>query len=645
MGAGVQHRLSQQDQVSAKEDVSEPLYFSSGGQQLFAWLHWPAVLSPASVGLVMCRPFGYEGLCAHRSLRTFAETAAKLGIPSLRFDYLGCGDSADIEPDADQITQWVADILAAVAELRRRTGVEHVCLLGLRLGALLATLAASRSPSIKGLVLVAPVISGKRYLRELRTARLAAQMGSDPHGASQGETVVAAATPGSMEFSGYALSAASMDTLSKIDLSALPPPPVSQALILDRQDLPTARNWSEALPAAGVITQYRELSGFVEMALVAPQFVVVPDSITEAIRSWLKDLLSSLEVRTEQSVAAAAPTRASAPTPELRLPTVDSNDDSPTERPVSFGSEIPLFGIMTQPSQKEVRKRGVILINAGADHHMGPSRMHVSLARRWVRSGYYVLRMDLAGLGDSDTRADKADDVTFPPAALDDIRDAVAHLRERYDIREITLMGLCSGAYHALRAAAAGLPVERVLMVNPQNYYWSDDMTLDDLQLAEVVRNPGVYRERIQSANAWRRLLSGQVNVWRILKIYAYRQVLALEAPLRDLARALRIKLRNDLGRELEDIVGRGVQVTFIFAAGEPGIGLLKMQGGSSLRKLGDCCRVRIIKHADHTFSHSGPRSAMEHLLSDELNFLRAIPTSVAPKGIRGEAPINGDCR
>ena len=125
---------------------------------------------------------------------------------------------------------------------------------------------------------------------------------------------------------------------------------------------------------------------------------------------------------------------------------------------------------------------------------------------------------------------------------------------------------------------------------------------------------------------------------WRIFQIYAYRQVLALEAALRNLARALRIKLPKDLGRELEDIVARGVQVTFIFAAGEPGIDLLKIQGGSALKKLGDYCRVRIINDADHTFSRSGPRTAMERVLTDELNHLRATSTSVSPKGMRGVA-------
>jgi alpha-beta hydrolase superfamily lysophospholipase len=618
--------------VRTKEYVSEPLYFASGDHELFAWLHRPEVLNPSSVGLVVCKPFGYEGLCAHRSVRAFAETAAKQGVPALRFDYLGSGDSADLDPDADQIKVWVEDVLAAVAELRRRTGVKHVCLLGVRLGALLATLAAARSGGITGLVLVAPVIRGKRYLRELRTARLAAQLGTNPLGADYGDADIEAATPGSMEFSGYAMSAASMDTLAGIDLTKLPAPPVSEALVLDRQDLPIARRWSEGLRGAGVKAQYLELPGFVEMALVAPHFAVVPEAMIEALGGWLKHLLSRLGEGTEQLPAALPPSAAGAVTPELRLGTAGSSDDCPTEHPILFGAKFPIFGILTQPSQREARRRGVILLNAGADYHMGASRLYVSLARKWVSSGYSVLRMDLAGLGDSNTRAGKSDDEIFPTEALDDIRDAVAHLRERYEVREITLMGLCSGAYHALRAAAVGLPVERVLLVNPQNYFWSQDMTIDDLQLAEVVHNPSVYRARMQSASAWRRLLSGQVNVGRIFRIYAYRQMLILQTALRSVARALRIKLRNDLGRELEDIVGRGVQVTFVFAHGEPGIDLLKMQGGSALTKLGDCCRVRIIKDADHTFSRSGPRAAMEHVLSEELNLLRARPTTVALK-------------
>src|SRR5581483_10671198 len=113
-------------------------------------------------GLVICKPFGFEALCGHRSMRVFARMAAGLGIPVLRFDYLGTGNSEEIEPSADQIEIWTRDITNAVAELRRRTGVARVCLLGFRLGALLSALAAGQCQA-DALALVAPVLSGRKY--------------------------------------------------------------------------------------------------------------------------------------------------------------------------------------------------------------------------------------------------------------------------------------------------------------------------------------------------------------------------------------------------------------------------------------------------------------------------------------------------
>ena len=77
--------------------------------------------------------------------------------------------------------------------------------------------------------------------------------------------------------------------------------------------------------------------------------------------------------------------------------------------------------------------------------------------------------------------------------------------------------------------------------------------------------------------------------------------------------------LARDLGRELQDIVRRGTCVTFVFASGEPGFALLRLEAGSLLNTLGGNYRVRLIERADHTFSQSGPRSTLERILSEEL--------------------------
>jgi alpha-beta hydrolase superfamily lysophospholipase len=613
----------------------EPLYFGSGERTLFGWLHRPDGAIAASVGLVICKPFGYEAICSHRTVRAVVEEATGLGMPCLRFDYLGTGDSEDIDPDADQLDVWVRDVVAAVSELRRATGVARVCLLGFRLGALIATLAAAQCEAVGALALVAPVISGRRYLNELRVTQLVSlaaastsQSSSDPDAGQR------APHTGSIEAAGYLLSAATVTRLARIDLATLGTLHASQMLIIDRDDLPSARAWVDTARRLGPQVQYQTSPGYVGI-LRSPQFAVVPRTIVATLRDWLVRFESARPERSDGVETTKASPRAPAPpTTTLLLPGDGSAPEMRLrERPLWFGADGAVFGIVTEPRSNEIRRRAVILINAGADNHTGASRMHVLFARQWARRGYVVLRMDLAGLGDSDTRPGRPDDEVFPPAALDDIRAAIELMRSRYSVGEVTLAGLCSGAYHALRAAVAGQPVNRILMVNPQNFFWDYSTTLEDVQLAEVVRNPGVYRERLLSAAAWRRVFAGKVNVWRIVQIHFQRLLLTLESTLRDLARRLRIRLPRDVGWELEEIDSRGVRTVMVFARGEPGVDLLRLQGGLSVKRLGNRCRIHVIDSADHTFTRSGPRAHLEEILSDEL-FAR-ITTSAAGTGFR----------
>jgi alpha-beta hydrolase superfamily lysophospholipase len=599
--------------------LNVPLYFPSDAPRLFGWLHLPPAGLTADLGLVICKPLGSEAMSGHLSLRAFAEMAAATGVPALRFDYPGTGDSLNIDPNADQIEAWCGDVLAAVDELRRRTGVTRVCLLGFRLGALLATLVAARSGCVDGLILVAPLISGPQYLREMRTTRLAGLLGataSDPAGDGAGD--VAAAGSSSMELSGYSVSAASLSALSRVDLAALGVLRVSRMLVIDRDDLPRAREWVDSLSAADVQTEYTALPGFVQMMMVWPHVALIPHAMIAAARDWLLRFASvgsmsanQGEVRRERGSAAAA-------LPMLSIPG-EGLDGALSERPVRFGPGGMMFGIVTEPSGGERRRRAVVLVNNGADYHIGAGRIYVSLARRWGRRGYVVLRMDLAGLGDSNTRQGRPDNEVFPPAAVEDVRVAIEFMRERYQVGDLTLAGLCSGAYHALRAGVAAVPLNRIFMVNPENLSWKEGAPIDAMPVAEVVRTSAIYRELALSGSHWRKLLAGKLDITLIVKILSRRVALSLESTLRGVVRLLGVRVRSDLGWQLEQIAARGVRITIVFSRGEPGIQLLRMQGGSAIKRLGERCQVHIIDGADHTFSRSSSRAVLEKILSDEL--------------------------
>ena len=597
-------------------ELAEVLYFNSGDHSLFGWLHRPVAESPAKLGLVICKPFGHEAVYAHASIRAFAEAAAAIGIPALRFDYMGTGDSEDIGADADQIAVWAQDIIAAIEELQRRSGVERVCLLGIRLGGLLAIQAASRCKAVQAVIAISPVISGRRYVRELRTTSLASILGAeDIKSTSIAPVNTESARGGAIEAAGFSLSAASVAALAQTDLTTTHAPPVPQMLIIDGVSLPTTRKWAKTLCDSDARTTYLALPGLIEMVMTPPHLGNVPEEMLGAVRDWLGGQLASLPELPEREVSmkrtAAANSVLSLPDSALSLRTL-------IEKPVFFGSEVVLFGIVTEPSQGEKRRRAVILLNAGGSYHVGASGINVSLARRWARRGYVVLRMDFAGLGDSSVRPGLPKNDIFPLAAVADMRAAIEFMQTSYAANDVSLVGLCSGAYHALRGAVAGLPVTRILMINPL-YYFHDDTSLEDVQQAEVVRDSSAYRNRIFSLNTWTRLLTGRVDILFILKSYRHRLIAAFKSAMRDLARRLRIRLPRDLGWELEDVAARGIGVAFVFARGEPGINLLHLQAGPPGGPLGERYRVHIIDGGDHVFSKSGSREQLAQILSDEL--------------------------
>jgi pimeloyl-ACP methyl ester carboxylesterase len=92
---------------------------------------------------------------------------ARDGFHVLRFDYYGTGDSAG-DSHEGSVAIWLDNIREAAAELRDIANVREISIVGMRLGATLATRAAAESVAVRNLVLWDPAVDGKSHVRDLR---------------------------------------------------------------------------------------------------------------------------------------------------------------------------------------------------------------------------------------------------------------------------------------------------------------------------------------------------------------------------------------------------------------------------------------------------------------------------------------------
>ena len=559
-------------------------------------------------GVVICGSLGDEAMNTYRPLVFLAEKFAAAGFPALRLEYYGVGDSAGEDGEPGRFQEWLNGIAVGVRWLRENCGVGSVTLVGVRIGAAIAARSACCIECVDNLICLAPVRRGRRFLREMTLAAnaTAAIWQVESH-INDGNW---------FEAHGVRIDRATHDALEQLDMAKLPRRPVPRALVLDRPDSPGGGATAGALRDLGVEVTH-DTSADLDGMLRDPYENAVPHAAFQRAVAWMSE-----HVQRQVLGPSLVPTTA----PVLRTGFGE-------EQPLHFGPDKALFGILSTPAHPDPQAPSVLIANTGANPRYSNSRAGVAIARWLAANGIASLRIDGAGIADS---APETGERGAPYSAQADLDHAAAidELARRCP-GPVVALGMCSGAFHALRAAYADARISGLVLVNLQKFVWEGGESLSVVQRT-TFRTTRFYMRNLVASETWQRLARGDINVTGITRALAHRAIRRMAAaadPMLGMLRRHESHVRSTR-RQMRQLHERGVPILFVLSGNDPGLDEIAEYFGSRGRQLRRQPNVllRLLAGADHTLSAHRSREELIRLIATFLCEQYGMPIEQVPR-------------
>ena len=556
--------------------IDTPIYLAGN----FAWLHRPKLQNDTAV--VICSGLGWDGLHAYHPLRLLADQLAGDGYWTLRLHYSGTGNSGDPESDAagniDLWSAWEGSVHQACDWLRTHTNARRIVLIGVRVGALLACEVAAQRSDVAALLLLAPVLRGKSYMRQIdMEARL--------------ETGTSPAADGGLDFHELRFSPTVVRHIEALDVRDMQFSTVRSVGVFAQADSKVLDNCISNWTEQGIDVRKASFAGL-ESLLLDQVHSDWPAPELDPLLQWFEVAVEPIST----SVSAILP-----PASAIELPQRLSLSHS-TERPITFGEAGRLFGILSHPVAGAEDTPLVLILNTGRDPHYGVARLGTQLARCLAEIGVASFRFDFTGLGDSRPPAHETDELsaTFGRNRNGDV-EAALDTMEALGYRRFAVQGLCAGAYHAYWAAIADQRIATILLINMPLFAWTSGDTVPKA----VWRTAPAAQilQRAYNPDTWKRILAGERKAQAILGVLGRRCYNVVRNSLNHA-----FGVRQAPPQQVEyahQLAKRGVRSLYLYGPVDPGLGALAVDFGPGGRDLSALPGVdlRVVTGIDHVLS------------------------------------------
>lgn len=267
---------------ASKREALTPFYFGPN-DRLFGVYEAPLGSTAREDGVVIAYPVGHEYTRSHKGCRHLARQLNLAGLPVLRFDFFGSGDSLGEENEGD-LDRWTEDLNAAIEYMKGRC--RRVGLVGLRLGASLAVKVLDKTGPVESLVLWQPVIDGRRYLGELHAQHASHER---KHGWQEQESRRLAGHEIGLEVLGFLFSDKAVRQLEQFDLGQVSRSPARKILIVDNGDGGECRELRARLGQLGAQVD-EALIREPMMWFAEPYQMVLPTQSIQRIVQWVSEV-------------------------------------------------------------------------------------------------------------------------------------------------------------------------------------------------------------------------------------------------------------------------------------------------------------------------------------------------------------------
>jgi hypothetical protein len=235
----------------------------------------------------------------------------------------------------------------------------------------------------------------------------------------------------------------------------------------------------------------------------------------------------------------------------------------------------------------------------------------VRIARELARRGLASLRFDARGRGDSPAapgivQSDTAFGRIYNSVATDDTV-AAARWLSRQGYKSIVSLGVCSGAYHALKAALVEDSIKGVITVNIPTFKKPVDIAPDALRQSTRNSMAG-YAFSMLDPQKWKAILRGEKNLTRVLRFVTGYMVTRVRSRIVDVLRLDRLgqtppELATEPGPIIRALDARQVKTVLVYGAYDAGMDLIAAhfgKGGARLSRF-PSVRMAILPDADHS--------------------------------------------